>query len=151
MIANVFVRAAQRISRDRRGVAAVEFAMVSVVFLTFIVAVVDIGGAIQQRLVLQQAARAAGQYAISFPTQTDGITKAVGKALPADWTNVTVAPPTACFCAQANSCGSVCASGKGGYIVLQLERPYAPYLFSAIGNCSDGTSSNCVTYVVRFQ
>ena len=51
----------------------------------------DIGNAVQQQLQLEQALRAAGQYAMSFPTQTgglnstnNGIVLAIQQALPAN-------------------------------------------------------------------
>lgn len=152
------VRRLRDTMRDRMGVAAAEFAMVASILVVFVVAIVDIGGAIQQRMVLTQAARGAGQYAISFPTdtmgstQTPGITSALTQALPASWTDV-VSTVTMCLCAdgnQSSSCGSVCGSGPGGYYVLKLKRPYSDFLFPT-GNCGDDSQANCVTYVVRFQ
>jgi Flp pilus assembly pilin Flp len=142
----------RRLFGDRRGVAAAEFAMVATVLAIFVVAIVDIGGAIQQRMVLTQAARAVGQYAMSFPTQSAGIASALTHALPATWTDV-VPNVTMCICADGNqpsSCGSVCSSGEGGYYVLTLKRPYSDFLIPT-GNCGDGSQANCVSYVVRFQ
>jgi Flp pilus assembly protein TadG len=132
-------------------VAAAEFAMVAMALLVFVLAILDIGGAIYERLVLQQAARAGGQYAISFPTQQDGITKAIRSALPSGWTDAT-SSSTQCMCneaSQGGSCGSVCSAGTGSYIVIQVQRPYSTYLVPT-GNCRK-IKGNCVTYVVRFQ
>ena len=143
------------LTRDRRGVAAVEFALLASVLLLFVVGIVDIGTAIQQRMALEQAARAAGQYAVSFPNQTDGITRAVTMALPPGWTDVRMpSPPSVCFCGgngAGASCEAVCSGGSGAYIVVQLQRPFSPFLFPT-GNCvSSGTPANCVSYVVRIQ
>lgn len=140
-----------RIRSDRRGVAAAEFALVATALLIFVLAILDIGGAVYQRMVLQQAARAGGQYAISFPTQSAGIKSVIQSALPSAWTNVT-STATMCLCDQSDqggSCGSVCGSGEGSYLVIALQRPYSTFLVPT-GNCT-AITGNCVTYVVRFQ
>jgi hypothetical protein len=121
--------------------------------MLFVVGVVDVGASIEQRMVLAQAARAAGQYAAVFPNQTAGINSAIGKALPTGWTDVT-STVTPCICAQNPSgaaCGTVCTGGRGSYVIVQLQRPYTPFLFPT-GNCgTHDHPANCVAYVVRFQ
>jgi Flp pilus assembly protein TadG len=149
-----FMRTTLCLRADRRGVAAAEFAMVATVMLLFVLAIVDIGGSIQQRLVLQQAVRAAGQYAQSFPTQTDGIQKAVQAALPSGWlSSVTMSCQDAAS-SQTSDCSSGCSSSTvsgSGSMVLQVCRPYTPFLFQT-GNCTVGNQSgNCVSYAIRYQ
>lgn len=146
----------KRLRTDRRGVAAAEFAMVATVLLLFIVAIVDIGASIQQRMVLQQAARAAGIYAQSFPTQTNDIISAVQAALPSTWSDANVATPLTCSgasSAQLSGCVQACGGGTSGdtYLVVQICKPYKPFLF-ATGNCNVGTQpGNCVSYVIKLQ
>jgi Flp pilus assembly protein TadG len=136
--------------RDRRGVAAVEFALIAGALMTLLLGVYDIGNAIQQRLVLQQALRAGGLYAVSFPTQSDGIAAAINAALPASWqANVTVTPPRMwCTCSGSgttDSCPLSCAGGTPQvFVTLGVSRPYSPYLFRALGD-------NTASYVVRVQ
>ena len=147
-----------RLRTDRRGVAAAEFAMVASVLLVFVVAILDIGGSIQQRMVLQQAVRAAGIYAQSFPSQSgaggNGIAGAVTAALPSTWTDV---QQTALLCPGASAdpginCSPSCGgSASGTYMVLQVCRPYKPFLIQT-GNCTvAGQSGNCVSYVIKLQ
>jgi Flp pilus assembly protein TadG len=75
--------------RNASGIAAAEFALIAPVMVTLLLSTYDVGNAVQQQLQLQQALRAAGQYAMSFPTQTgglastnNGIVLAVQQALP---------------------------------------------------------------------
>ena len=143
-----------RLLTDRKGIAAVEFAMVATVMLLFVVAILDIGSAIQQRMVLQQAARAAGLYAQSFPTQTTGISRAVAMALPqqgqGDWSNVTMSCQDASG-GQAADCSAGCGSGNiggSGTMVVTVCRPYTTFLFHT-GNCTTLTG-NCVSYAIKY-
>ena len=83
-------------AQDRRGVAAVEFALIMPVLVTLLFGVYHIGNAVHEMLLLQQALRAGGLYALSFPTQlgadllpttpNNGILLAIQEALPAGWT-----------------------------------------------------------------
>ena len=82
--------------RDRRGIAAVEFALIAPVLVTLMLGVYHIGSAVHEMLLLQQALRAGGLYAMSSPTQLgadilpatpdNGILLAIQEALPAKWT-----------------------------------------------------------------
>jgi Flp pilus assembly protein TadG len=143
-----------RLLADRRGIAAAEFAMVATVLLLFVLAILDIGASIQQRMVLQQAARGAGIYAQSFPNQTTGITEAITAALPASWTNI-VTNTLLCqgeSVSQSANCSAACGGNdSGSYLIVQVCRPYSPFLFQT-GNCTvGGQSGNCVSYVIRVQ
>jgi Flp pilus assembly protein TadG len=139
--------------RDRRGVAATEFALVASVMLTLLLGLYDIGNAIQTRLQLEQAVRAGAQYAMSFPDQTSNIETAIKSALPVNWTSTTVnVSPLACWCwssAGGNTstpCSTTCPAGttKRSYETLTASINSTPFLFSAV-------TGNSATYVVRFQ
>lgn len=134
-----------------------EFALVVPIFVLMAVAIFNIGVTIQQRVVLQQAVRAAGWYALSFPNQTDSVSQIVLQALPASWTDVTVSTAT-CYCASTSHASGPCATvcGTGSYVVITAERastysslPYAIF-GNVASNCPDNTG-NCASYVVRFQ
>ena len=75
--------------RDGRGIAAAEFALIAPVMLTMLFGVYDLGNAIQERLQLEQAVRAGGQFALSWPDQTGGIADAIQAALPATGRTIT--------------------------------------------------------------
>jgi Flp pilus assembly protein TadG len=131
------------ISRDRRGVAALEFALVATVMLILLLGGYDVANVIQIRLQLQQALRVGGQYAMAYPTQDlgnnaagqNGIILAVKQALP-NLPNVTVPSPV-----MSPSAGD----GPPYYMTLTASAPYTPLLILG------PTIENSVTYVVRFQ
>jgi hypothetical protein len=134
---------AGEMDRDRRGVAALEFAMVATVMLILLLGGYDVASVIQIRLQLQQALRVGGQYAMAYPTQSfgnglegqNGIILAVKQALP-NLPGVTVRPP-----AMSPSAGE----GPPYYMTLTASAPYTPLLILG------PTIENSVTYVVRFQ
>jgi Flp pilus assembly protein TadG len=73
----------------RRGVAALEFALIAPVLILLLLGVYDIGNAVDEQMVMQQALRAAGQYAMSFPENNNGILAAIQQGYPSGWTGVT--------------------------------------------------------------
>jgi Flp pilus assembly protein TadG len=115
----------------RRGVAALEFALVAPILLALLLSVYDIGGVIEQRLVLEQALRAGGQYALSFPDRTDGILAMIKQSYPSGWTGV---DPTV----------STLANGTPPYyITLGVNSTFSTILLPI--------SNTRLTYVVRVQ
>ncbi|MGD0103354.1 MAG: TadE/TadG family type IV pilus assembly protein [Rhodopila sp.] len=116
------------------GVAAAEFALIAPVLIAMMLSVYDIGNAVWQRLLLQQALRAGGQYAMSFPTQTSGITQVITASL-SGLTQVTVVAP-----AMSPPPGD----GPPYYVTLSASRPYAPFLLPL-------NTENVASYVVRVQ
>ena len=142
--------------RGRRGVAAVEFAVVAGIAVVVMLAVWDLGNAAQQTIRLQEALRAAGQYALAFPTDAGGISNAVTNALPGGWTDVTVSGPNySCNCWSSSS-SSATASGVAPdctcpngltlqmFVQIGVMRPFTPALISTLTSVS-------ASYVVRFQ
>jgi Flp pilus assembly protein TadG len=143
------------VRQDRRGVAAAEFAMIVPVFLIMLLATYDIGNYVLQQMQLQQALRAGGQYALSFPTQYSGMESAITAALPSGLqTTVTFpsSPTASCVCWSSGgstpvACSASCASGttKQSTLTLTAQLPYSPFMFATLGTTISGT------YVVRFQ
>jgi Flp pilus assembly protein TadG len=126
----------------RGGVAGAEFALVAPVFVLLLLSVYDIGNAVHQRLLLQQALSAGGQYAVSFPTQTgnlgstnDGILAAVQQALPAGHVlDVSLLPVTS----QRGD------AGTHYYITLSATLSISPFLLPI-------PKKSTLIYVVRVQ
>ncbi|HET7883585.1 MAG TPA: TadE/TadG family type IV pilus assembly protein [Acetobacteraceae bacterium] len=150
-----------QLRQDRRGVSAVEFAIIGTMLATLLLAAYDFGNAAQQQIQLQEAVRSGGAFATRWPTNVSGIQNAVSSALPASWVlttpggvatvacscldpstgNVTALPG----CATANF--DTCTSGSGLLISVTATMAYTSIdtLFaSAIPNLS-------ATYVTRFQ
>jgi hypothetical protein len=130
---------------DRRGVAAVEFAIIASFLLLLVLGLYDIGNAIHQRMLLQQALRAGGQYAILYPDQTgdgkaenNGIVEAIAQALPVNGSGVIIAQPV-----MSPDVGY----GPPYYITLGASLPYAALLpfFNHV------LTENSASYVVRVQ
>ena len=133
----------RRLLRDRRGGPAMEFAVIAPILLACMIAVFDLGSALQQRIRLAEAVRAGGLYAVSYPTtggsnalNTTAIANAVTNAVP-DWTDLTVATPTeTCICWNQSTSVSTnqsctpsltCASGSE---LLARSRPIRNFLCS---------------------
>lgn len=130
--------------RDARGVAAAEFALIAPILAALLFGVFNIGNLVYQQSVLQQALRAGGLYALSFPTQTgalnspnSGIAMAIMQALPPTWTD---ANPTAVLSPAP-------PAGPPYYITMTVTRPYA-WFQSAIPTALAGPTTS---YVVRVQ
>ncbi len=95
--------------RDRRGVAALEFAVVAPVLVLMILSTFDIASAMWRTTRLELAARAGAQYAFAKPQDSAGIASAALSQL-AGWSGVSVASTVmACRC---DSGGAVdCSTG----------------------------------------
>lgn len=113
--------------RDRRGVAALEFAAVLPFLSILLLGTVELGAGIQQTLRLKASARAGAYVAASYPTDTGRITAAIRTALPASWTNVAISTPAmTCLCPGTSSttCGAACPSGEQRFISVTVTRPF---------------------------
>ena len=141
-----------RLARDRRGVSALEFGLIGGLLATLLIGTWDIGNAAQQRIRLQEALRAAAEYARSFPTDTAGISGAVIGALPAGWADASVAAPVAtCACwdsASGSVASSTCTCPTGEtlqrFLTLGVSRPFSAMLVKSITLVS-------ASYVLRYQ
>jgi Flp pilus assembly protein TadG len=141
--------------RNRRGVAATEFALIAAALFVIVQGIVDIGGVIQQSMMLQKALRAGGQFAFLSPTNLTGINEAVTGALPASYaaSNVCVCVGVSRVCGGGGS--EPACPGSGTYTVIYLCRPARTILFQALGTCQDTTGTDVTgisaTYVIRLQ
>lgn len=97
---------------DRSGVAALEFALVAGLLITLLLATFDIGIIVLQYAELNTALRAGGQYAIAFPSDSNGIQNAVTNALPASLQS-SVTTQVGCEC-LTNGSPSACGAVKSG-------------------------------------
>jgi Flp pilus assembly protein TadG len=145
---------------DCRGIASLEFAIIATLMVIFVLAGFDLGHAAQQRILLQEAVRAGGQYAMSYPFNSSGtvnttaITNAISTALPASWTNATIGTPTAscsCWSSSGGTTASATCTCSGSatlqrYMTLSASRPY-----SGTGYLSAVLGTNSASYVARFQ
>jgi Flp pilus assembly protein TadG len=137
--------------RHRRGISALEFALIAPTLALIIFAMVDVGGAAFQYIELVQGLSAGSEYAMNHSSDTSGIKAAVTAALPSGWSNVTVGAPRYFCLSSANSCSSPPASGAtspitastccpsgscaspGQAIYLTASRPNSSIILSSIG------------------
>jgi Flp pilus assembly protein TadG len=98
----------QRLRRDRRGVAAMEFVVIGGIMVVLLVGTFDFGNAAQQQLALQQAVRAGAAYAQYFPAATQSnIQGAVTSAAASQGLTLGATPQVSCACnGTAYTCGS---------------------------------------------
>jgi Flp pilus assembly protein TadG len=128
--------------KPRGGTAAMEFALVAPIMVLLFMAAFDLGNAAQQLIVLNQAVRAGGVYANSFPTDTTGITNAVTNALPSDWAgSVTLNNPAMAAC--PGLAASLC-------ITINASRANTPLLTTGIA-AIDNLTTVTASYVSRFN
>ena len=137
------------IVRCRRGVAAVEFAIVALIFITLLAAAFDIGGWVWQRMQMHAALAAGAHYAQSFPTRTADIKGIIAGALPVGWTDVTIDDPVlTCDCgggASAAACGVPCPPGtRQVFVTLSVTHRFSPLRFITPSDAPE-------RYVVRVQ
>ena len=132
----------RRLACGRRGAAAAELAIVAPVIITVLFAVVDIGGAIQQNIRLEAAARSALGYAHLYSDNTNQIRNYVVTALNG-WNDVTVDNVVlSCDCTTTannvttvvptnNVCTAGCAANQEQrrFINVNVSRNYSGFVF----------------------
>lgn len=146
---------------DRRGTAAIEFSVVMAAIVVIVLGTYDIGNYVLQEMKLADAAHVGGQYAISYPSDTAGMTEAVNAALPPAWISAIGSPTITCACGTSSPtdqvvCSAPCPAGEPERFVtitLQLNYTllsytplnYAPLLLTNI------LTPPSATYVARVQ
>ena len=123
-------RLLSRLRSCHKGVSAAEFGMIAPAMIVLLAGLVDLSGAMQQSIRLENAARAGAQYAMSFPEDTAGIMAATAAAVGGSGATVAILPAY-CACPGGStatvSCeGTPCAGGPSGvYVGVSITRPYA--------------------------
>jgi Flp pilus assembly protein TadG len=114
-----FARSAIRrrqLSRDTRGTAAIEFAILSPILLALLLGAVDLGFGIYAAIQAQSAAEAGALYAAKHGWNSAGISAAVVNATGATTMAATPAPTLFCGCPSASgiatiACNATCTGG----------------------------------------
>lgn len=111
----------------------------------------SIGLYVYEQMLLGQAVRAGAQYAISFPTEIDGIKGKIRAALPEPLNREMLEPVvTTCHCdGNGSGCALVCADGapQQTFVTISAALPAAPIVGSGFG----AIPPPAVSYVVRVQ
>lgn len=138
---------------DRRGVSAIEFAIIASIMVSLMFGAYDLGNAAQQQIALQEAVRTGGQYAIHFPTNPSDVQSAVKSALPTGWKLSTSDgnPVVTCSCGTAGTY-SDCSAPPSNCTVPMLVTINAQMAYTALTPVGAALPKIfSATYVTRFQ
>jgi hypothetical protein len=138
--------------RCRSGVSALELGLIAPVLATMAVGLFEYFGAAHQAMELAAAARAGAEYAMSYPSDSEGIQQAVvgsGKLSPAGLA-IDVAQICECPDGTPIACGDVCAGGVQSNVFMRvaLSQP-ARSILAASGFMPDYTLSGSAMLRVR--
>jgi hypothetical protein len=131
----------------RRGVAAIEFAVIAPVILLILFAAYNIGSVVQQQIKLTELASTGGQYAMSYPIQAE-IESFVEGEVQSTWASnpasVLVTPVT-----DAVAACDKCPLGQ--HFVIVLKRSIAPLQLPFFGAVLADTIDLSATYDAKIQ
>jgi Flp pilus assembly protein TadG len=149
--------------RDRRGVAALEFALCSPLLLVMLAGLSDLGLAVRSQMQLASGlANAAGYTYTYYQTNGTVATSAVLTAIVRDTSQLTGAtltgPTSGCYCPSGSpvtlgtavSCSSTCSNGAaaGTYVTIGASATYTP-LMPWYGIVASTTLSDSTTVQVK--
>jgi Flp pilus assembly pilin Flp len=111
----------RRLTRDERGVSAVEFAIIGPVLIFGMLAMVDIGLALGERMDMDRSVRAGAQAAMSLNNLEEGI-ETIVLASAGSPEGLSVDVTTTCECVGvAVSCGLPCTSGDAPSVFIGIS------------------------------
>ncbi|MGK7869791.1 TadE/TadG family type IV pilus assembly protein [Falsiroseomonas sp. E2-1-a20] len=117
----------------RRGIAAVEFAVVAPVLLLAILAAHDVANLAQTSIRLERAARAGAQQAAADPADLAAIRARVIAAWPALSEADVPMPVLACECAASPvACDLPCPGGATRLLTVTATRKLVPHLLHGL-------------------
>ena len=126
------------LSRNRDGNVLVEFGLLLPVATVMLLALFDYGRAVHERMALQSAARAGGEYAMKNFSDAAGIEQAVQAAGGLEGQTLSVTTTQFCECPDGTSvaCGGTCATGDFlAFISITVTKPFGTLLpGSIVGN-----------------
>ncbi len=141
--------------REGRGSAAIEFALVSPIFVILLVGVVELGFAGLSAMRVQDAAEAGALYAQVHGWDQAGIVSAVTHATGASAIGATPVPVTFCGCPGAGgiapiACTDRCGDGStpGQYITVSASVPRIAIMPQSFGALPDSFTAHST---VRIQ
>lgn len=116
----------------RKGAAAVEFALIVPLLLTFSLGIAEFGLMVNQKMRLESAARAGAQAAFNsydlYSVDNSSVSQAVQLASGLDASQITISVATSCGCADGSTavCGVSCADGsvQREYVTVTVNRAY---------------------------
>jgi Flp pilus assembly protein TadG len=150
------------LTRDRRGMSAVEFGLAAPVFLAILTPVIDLGLAFSQQIRVNQAVEAGAQYASSNPYAGSTWSSAVSSAM-TNATTLSISPRVGsetCGCPNPTStaivggsygsppsCSGPCpdSSNPGYYVTISASLTYNSVMpYSILGSSTTLSSQATV-------
>jgi Flp pilus assembly protein TadG len=122
-------------SDDRRGVAAIEFAVMAPTLVMMTICTLDLGMGIYRNMQVQNAAQAGAQYAMVHDFDANVISSVVSNAT--GLSSISASPPPMQYCGCATSigvaniaCGLTCPAGAvyGNYVQVSAQGTYKTIL-----------------------
>lgn len=108
------------------GVSAVEFALVSPVFILILVGIIDLGAVVRDKIELSNAAATAARYVLNENYSEAFLVDVATSGSSLDSADITATVTSVCGCSGgvAATCGSTCADGQspGTYMVVSLSK-----------------------------
>ena len=139
-------------ARDKRGVSAVEFAIVAPVLVAMLIPTVDIGMGLYTKMQVQNAVQAGAQYATASGWNSSGIQNAVTSATGLSSVLASPAPSQSCGCVNGTtlanaSCSATCPDGStaGVYVTVSAQSRYSPlFPYPVLGSSTTLTAQTTV-------
>lgn len=141
------IRRLTGLPRDRSGNVLVEFGLLLPVAMVLLLGLVDYGRAVHERMALQSAARAGGEYAMRNFSDTAGIEQAVQQAGALEGETLTVTTSQFCECPGGASvpCGGTCATGDFlAFVSVTVTKPFATLLPGSVVGSGTSLSGSAV-------
>jgi Flp pilus assembly protein TadG len=109
------------LARDESGIAAVEFAIGAPILIFSLIAMVDTGLAIGDRMELDRTVRAGAQAAMSLQNDAAEIQGFI-EAATIDLTPVTVNVAKSCTCGtNVATCNTICSGGDAPSVFIEIN------------------------------
>jgi len=118
------------LTRDRRGMSAVEFGLAAPVFMAMLTPVVDLGLAFSEQIRINQAVQAGEQYASSHPYAGSSWSSSVSSAM-TNATTLSISPSVG---------GETCGCPNSGNTAIVTGAGYGSPPSCTANSCPDGSS-----------
>jgi len=142
------------IGGDRRGIAAVEFALIAPFLITVVVGLVDLGVGLHHAMQVDAAAQAGLQYALVKGYDPAAISAQIAATSQSFPIEASPSPQRYCGCPgeagiAAASCGVFCGDGStaGTYVSVSASATYVPPIAFPLVPASYALQSNAVVRV----
>lgn len=116
----------RRLFGANEGVSAIEFALISPVFILILVGMVDLGAVVRDKIELSNAAATAARYVLNENYSEAYLVDVATSGSALDSADITAAVTTVCGCSGgvAATCGTTCVDGQspGTYMVVSLSK-----------------------------